>query len=681
MEDKYNNKHNNPNEDFASYIRKEVTDFSGGPSDGVWAQLSERLAAATPDDDINTATPPSASAISIITTVKIIGSIIILSLMVALFYYIISLHENIAILENTIEQQSIQQQQLAQNLALKNTEFNTILKATKNHATANNTPIKIGREKEIITTQLKNNSYNKVEKNNGNIMPKTTKNKLNLLGNNTSDITQNNTAIASNTAVTKTVNSPIKKVPHLVVPPINSIKINSPSLLNSQSFKFNYLLLNPISFVPTETNEFHAPFNFFTKELPKNKKYNLANNATANLLKEAFSTNSPAITKLTKTAKNNVNFIIDNLNKTGALFFADSSLINNATASNKTLGKEDAELLNDKSTSSLHTETTNLSNKKNSEKDGSATIEKALGNNTNVSNSLLEKAVTNPTKNNRNITEASAGKSTASASQGQLNNQTDKLLNHSSSSTNTIGKSTIDKQDLTEEASISANSKLSLPSLSKELKNAYAAIARIDIKREQEKRFWLGATSETFTTDTEFDYQLNSGFNVGLESEFYLKKGFSLYTQLRFNVQNYQVKLNYNDDVNYAIINQYPTSSQSQSIAKIKTLSTYFDLPIGVKWKFPVDNKTQFFVNSAIGWQLYLPQKFTYSYKNGTSEAIKDYRYYAYLGTLHFGTGIQLKIASNLRYQLSFNWQRSLIPLGADNRSIRIIGIKNSILF
>ncbi len=107
MEDKHKN--------FESFVRGEVGKFSGGPSDALWDNIAGRLDA---DDAVASPAPtdtPASTGIWNRWTASILG--ILLLLLLGLGFYSFTAYQDIQTLQNTLDQQTIANAKLQQNIA------------------------------------------------------------------------------------------------------------------------------------------------------------------------------------------------------------------------------------------------------------------------------------------------------------------------------------------------------------------------------------------------------------------------------------------------------------------------------------------------------------------------------------------------------------------------------------
>jgi len=183
-------------------------------------------------------------------------------------------------------------------------------------------------------------------------------------------------------------------------------------------------------------------------------------------------------------------------------------------------------------------------------------------------------------------------------------------------------------------------------------------------------------------TFTERNDLLGPGYNIGITNELKITNSFSLTAELHYNKQSYEIKLN-NEDQNLLL--DYPVVEEiTNVVTSINQQADYLEFPLGFKWISNTNNNgTKFFINPSAAWQFYFLQQFEYELATSNGIITKAYtseQYFGYFGTIQMQLGFERSLSNNLNYQLGLWAEKSLTPLGVENRNLFNIGIRGAIL-
>ena len=200
-------------------------------------------------------------------------------------------------------------------------------------------------------------------------------------------------------------------------------------------------------------------------------------------------------------------------------------------------------------------------------------------------------------------------------------------------------------------------------------------------KRKLDYRFgWSFGGMNTFTDKNDL---FGPGYNNGFTSELQIFNKIYLTAAIHHVKQNYEIKLN---GENQAILQTYPgTEELTNVVTSINQHAHYLELPIGLKWYFKDNqNGTKFYINPTLAWHFYFPQKFKYEYASNSGISIKPFtndQYFGYFGTAQMQVGLERPLFKKMHYQVGLWGEKSLIPIGVENRSLLNVGIRGAILF
>ena len=200
-------------------------------------------------------------------------------------------------------------------------------------------------------------------------------------------------------------------------------------------------------------------------------------------------------------------------------------------------------------------------------------------------------------------------------------------------------------------------------------------------KKKLDYRFgWSFGGMNTFTDKNDL---FGPGYNNGFTSEWLIFKKIYLTTAIHHVQQNYEIKLNAD---NQGILQTYPGIEElTNVVTSINQHSHYLEFPIGLKWYFKdQQNGTKFYANPSLAWHFYFPQKFKYEQASNNGISTSNYtndQYFGYLGTAQMQIGLEKPLFKRMHYQVGLWGEKSLIPMGVENRSLLNIGIRGAILF
>lgn len=225
---------------------------------------------------------------------------------------------------------------------------------------------------------------------------------------------------------------------------------------------------------------------------------------------------------------------------------------------------------------------------------------------------------------------------------------------------------------------VKTNFKRNLPNYFRD----YSALNLIQpIKSKLDVRVgWSFGGMNTFTDQKDL---LGPGYNSGITSEWKLFNSVYLTAAFHHNEQRYEVKLNAS---NQHILQSYPGIDElTNVVTSINQHVHYLDLPIGLKWYFKENKRgTKFFINPAVAWQFYFPQQFEYEQATNSGIITKSYtnqQFFGYFGTAQIQLGLEEPLFKKMNYQLGLWAEKSLIPLGVENRNLFNVGIRGAIFF
>lgn len=190
----------------------------------------------------------------------------------------------------------------------------------------------------------------------------------------------------------------------------------------------------------------------------------------------------------------------------------------------------------------------------------------------------------------------------------------------------------------------------------------------------------VGLTARMFTTYLKGDQHEAPGFSAGIVQELGLSKRLFLTNAIRFNLQMYRMDNDVTGVIEKERVNKFPGAQHFENnVTEIKATNRYFDLPLGLKWIFLNDQKSnRYYINPSVVWQWYLPQHFKYTFLNSSSSNTKDKRHFAYLGSFNVEVGVEKYLTRNSSWHLGVWAERSIIPLGVEDERITMVGVSTA---
>jgi len=217
------------------------------------------------------------------------------------------------------------------------------------------------------------------------------------------------------------------------------------------------------------------------------------------------------------------------------------------------------------------------------------------------------------------------------------------------------------------------------------LANTFIRKVPIKFKKPKDKSidYRSGVGFGMQNTNPDQDDGFGMGFNIGFTNELKLFKKVYLTGALNFNESNYRVQMTAADQ---SLVQEYPgTEFVTNPITQIKQEAHYFGIPLGLKWYFKDNEKNKFYVNPSVAWQFYLPQKFTYEFSpvaGGTNQLeYESERFFGYLGSAQLHLGLEKPFINKMKYQVGLWAEKSIVPLGVEDRDILNIGLRGAVLF
>lgn len=202
--------------------------------------------------------------------------------------------------------------------------------------------------------------------------------------------------------------------------------------------------------------------------------------------------------------------------------------------------------------------------------------------------------------------------------------------------------------------------------------------------RDNSSKYSIGLSARFFHTAVNDADDFNGSESYGLVQDFKLFPSLELNLGMYFNVQHYNINTNSDTEpLDRLIVRQYTNRNiADDGVTQIDASTQYYDMPLGLRWHFRnLNEKTSLYINPAIVWQVYLPQKFGFT----TVDDKMGYRDYkginASLGSSSLSLGMERKIGNSLALQLSLWGEYSFIRLGVQNEKFKMLGIKSSLLF
>ena len=179
-------------------------------------------------------------------------------------------------------------------------------------------------------------------------------------------------------------------------------------------------------------------------------------------------------------------------------------------------------------------------------------------------------------------------------------------------------------------------------------------------------------------------YSVGSGqFNIGygVLADFILSPSLSLETGAKYIKRNYEV-----NDVNDLNKIAWPGADESLGeLQKTEVDNTMLEIPLNLKYRYPVSLKTHWLASIGYSPTLYLNQLFEYEYafddgSGGNSFMIhssyRDSKITLYPGTLNFSIGLSSQLKNRKIVETALFYQQGLGDLGVEKMRTKFFGVR-----
>jgi len=207
----------------------------------------------------------------------------------------------------------------------------------------------------------------------------------------------------------------------------------------------------------------------------------------------------------------------------------------------------------------------------------------------------------------------------------------------------------------------------------------------ISSKKANEKirlSYKCGLSLRSATTLVEIDNHVEAGIAIGLHQEF-IKNRWSVVNKTHLNAHGYSLDKDADSDgLTNEALTRYPHFfTEDNEINGVAATSFFFDNSLGLSYLFIKRNKVNVSFTPSIVWQLYLPQTFHYDFTDEDVVSLRSNVYLLSLGSVQGSLDFKYITKKSRHIHTSFWLEKSLIPLGIDNRNTFLGGLQISYLF
>ncbi len=171
------------------------------------------------------------------------------------------------------------------------------------------------------------------------------------------------------------------------------------------------------------------------------------------------------------------------------------------------------------------------------------------------------------------------------------------------------------------------------------------------------------------------------GFGYGLIQEIGLSTRFAVTSGINKNSQEYALSNN-GLPLELSQIGTFPNQENfNESIIRVEVENEFYEIPVGVKYNFYVDNQKSFFINPSVKWSIHKPQQFNYFLTENRIQTFSSERRFGYLNAINLSIGVEKIINPLIRYQLSLGYDHSLTEVGVEKQRLNTLFLKGNVLF
>lgn len=184
-----------------------------------------------------------------------------------------------------------------------------------------------------------------------------------------------------------------------------------------------------------------------------------------------------------------------------------------------------------------------------------------------------------------------------------------------------------------------------------------------------------GIGASIYNTYTDKEFNLDIGLSVGVDLEYNFNQYFGINVGLAYWYQKYVIETP--TDV---IGNDYPMHNTEKQLTNIDVVNNVLSVPLGIRLALPLNKNSGLFGYSSFSYLLHLPQNFKYQYEDGNQTSYNSNRYFIYAGTIDSYLGYE-RLTRKIIYQMGVFHSSNVIPIGLENTSIDMIGLKMVVKF
>lgn len=206
----------------------------------------------------------------------------------------------------------------------------------------------------------------------------------------------------------------------------------------------------------------------------------------------------------------------------------------------------------------------------------------------------------------------------------------------------------------------------------------------LDGKIEKVNRvaYKAGPSIRMANTITELANHVEAGISLGLHQEF-IRNRWAIVNKTHINANGYALDREADaDGLSNETLSKYPHFfTEDNQVKSVAATSYFFDNSLGLSYSFVQRERINVSFTPSMVWQLYLPQTFHYDFENEEVLSLRSNVYLVSLGSVQASVDFKYIFKSRRHMHMSLWAEKSLIPLGLDDRNTFLKGLQLSYMF